>query len=436
MDDELRQIYNDPNINTSSAKRLYQAVKDKDLKVTMAQVKDFIEKQGAFQKTKTFKAQRKLFSSIVAPRPGSNLQIDLMELRKRYKLKGKPKSYVLNVVDIHSRKAWSVPLPKKTSKGVTAAMRKILDEIARDQTRYRGKTSVVKNINSDNGTEFTSDVFQKLLRDRKINHYMSDPKDYAKNAIVERFNRTLRRIMLVDKTQRGGTPFTPDDIERYAKNYNMDVHSTIKAKPELVYQLKEKNQQKYVFPDFKLKNGDRVRTLNKNALFDKGTYEYSDKVYTIVRKEKNRYVLDGLKKKFMGYELLLVKDVQEAPGYDVVLAQANREAELQDEEQERTERAMNREGLEPAAESNVSRKRRAEVPKVGRRIQVAWGKNNPITKSARDKTITSADWHTGKVVSSTGSIKYDDDGKTYKHNFGDRDASRGDFIERRHWRYL
>ena len=43
----------------------------------------------------------------MAPRPGSNLQIDFMYLRGPYKLKGL--GQVLNIVDIHSRRAWSIP---------------------------------------------------------------------------------------------------------------------------------------------------------------------------------------------------------------------------------------------------------------------------------------------------------------------------------------
>ena len=91
-----------------------QAASDRGVKATMKQVEAFILKQSAFQKTKTFKAPKE-FNSIIAPRPGSNLQIDLMELKgKKYKMKDT--KYLLNVVDIHSRKAWSIPLPNKKVK--------------------------------------------------------------------------------------------------------------------------------------------------------------------------------------------------------------------------------------------------------------------------------------------------------------------------------
>eukprot|EP01051_Picozoa_sp_SAG22_P000853 SAG22_NODE_27_length_29018_cov_465.809646_36_plen_86_part_00 len=59
------------DINTSSAKWLYDAAKERGVKTTMAKVKDFFAKQQAAQVTKIFK-KPKDFNSIIAPRPGSN----------------------------------------------------------------------------------------------------------------------------------------------------------------------------------------------------------------------------------------------------------------------------------------------------------------------------------------------------------------------------
>ena len=83
-----------------------------------------------------------------------------------------------------------------------------------------------------------------------ITMYTSDPKDFAKNGIVERFNRTFRRLMLVDKAQNNNKQQTRDDVARHIRNYNNDIHSTIKARPEHVWLLKDKNKQKYKFIDF------------------------------------------------------------------------------------------------------------------------------------------------------------------------------------------
>jgi len=360
FDEELRKIYYDKTVNTSSAKRLKQAASDRGVKATMKQVEAFILKQSAFQKTKTFKAPKE-FNSIIAPRPGSNLQIDLMELKgKKYKMKDT--KYLLNVVDIHSRKAWSIPLPNKKSEGVAKEMSDLIDKITEEQKKLRGiplnkkikgkLVSHVKSINSDKGTEFESADFKEMLEKKhdkygfKIRMFVSDPKDYAKNVIVERFNRTHRRSMVVYKEQNNNTPLTRANIAQITDNYNNDLHSTIKAKPNMVYDLKDKNKQKYKFIDFKLSKGDQVRTLDKLALFEKGTYKYSDKVYTIEAKEGKKFRLEGLKKLYMGYELLLVKDVDNSPGYDQILNDANVEDELKEAEQDRVERAITKDTLE------------------------------------------------------------------------------------------
>jgi hypothetical protein len=175
FDSELREIYYDKTVNTSSAKRLKQAASDRGVKATMKQVEAFISKQSAFQKTKTFKAPKE-FNSIIAPRPGSNLQIDLMELKgKKYKMKDT--KYLLNVVDIHSRKAWSIPLPNKKSEIVTKEMSDLIDKITEEQKKLRGipitkkikgkLVSHVKSINSDKGGEFESAVFKDMLEKKR-----------------------------------------------------------------------------------------------------------------------------------------------------------------------------------------------------------------------------------------------------------------------------
>ena len=97
----------------------------------------------------------------------------------------------LNVVDINSRKAWSERLPSKGAADVTSAMRKIFKDIQSD-----GK--VVKNLNTDSGKEFLNKNFKNLLDtffDDPIEHFTSNPKDFAKNGIVERFNPHYRFLV-------------------------------------------------------------------------------------------------------------------------------------------------------------------------------------------------------------------------------------------------
>ena len=48
---KLKELYYDPNENTSSANRLYEAAKRNKIDVTMKQVQAFIKNQAAYQKT-------------------------------------------------------------------------------------------------------------------------------------------------------------------------------------------------------------------------------------------------------------------------------------------------------------------------------------------------------------------------------------------------
>jgi hypothetical protein len=462
----LKEIYYDPDKNTSSIKRLYdQARKDPTIKqssplsktLTLKVVKEFVEKQGAYQRTKTFVKPRE-FSSIIAPRVGSNLQTDLMFFKYPYKVKGMDNS--LNVVDIHSRRAWSVPLKNKETKTVTDAFRKILEEVTEDQRRIQKKGKdyhVVQSVNSDNGKEFVSQMFQDLLQEYSIDHYKSDKEDFAKNAIVERYNRTLRRHMIVDKAKQSNKIFVPSDITRMVKNYNKDLHSTIKAIPMEVYEGEAKNNQVYKFKKFNFKKGDKVRTLDKNALFAKGTYSYSKAIYEIVGIEQRtdarsnanqstnkRYILENIKtkkkldKKYLGYEMLLTNSVEESDSYDVNLAGANDDQEAQEAEDALALQRLNRDIGSVAPNARQSR----DLPKfkVGDKIQVKWNRDGDlIDKGALDEGTSLAGSKFFNAVirgysprTKLHKVYYPEDRKTYQHNFSKPDED--DFIRRPYWR--
>ena len=327
----LREIYYDPETATDSVASLRAVAKEAGLQVTVKEATQFLNEQTSYQITKDFKTKAKLFSSIIAPRPGSNLQIDFMFLKKPYNIPGFSGA-LLNVVDIHSRRAWSFPLKSRAASLYVPELRKLFNSInahgeakRREQLEAAGikpttaNLRTVQSINSDN--EFIAEPFVRLLADLGITQYKSEVLDFAKNAIVERFNRTLRKLMKSDKPRRPNGVFTKDDILRYTRIYNKRPHSTIKAKPIDVYEYRAVNNQKYRFVNYNIQVGDKVRTLNKNALFEKGTYAWSPRVYTVLRKEKKRYYLNddnAQKASYLGYELQVVNRAEDPPGYTVV----------------------------------------------------------------------------------------------------------------------
>ena len=107
------------------------------------------------------------------------LQIDLVDMsdisstNENYK-------YLLACVDVFSRLAFVIPMKNKQTSTIIEAAKEVFDLTEPDI------------INADNGSEFTSKDFQKLLKDRGIDINYVDVGDHHKLGIVDRFVRTLR----------------------------------------------------------------------------------------------------------------------------------------------------------------------------------------------------------------------------------------------------
>jgi hypothetical protein len=213
----------------------------------------------------------------------------------------------LNVVDVYSRKAWSEPLTNKTAKATAEAFKKIL---------FFG---IPEQVQSDQGSEFMG-AFKNLMKEKGIELKFVEPGNKTKQAIVERFNGTLRdkidRYLVGHNTNR-----FIDVLPKLISNYNNTVHRTIKATPNQVWKgLKEPgnlidnevrmNQATSLVNQFNV--GDQVRVLNKprgkqgqpvEQTFVKGRRKYSDKVYTIDRIEKFMIFVEGKDSPYKFYEV-------------------------------------------------------------------------------------------------------------------------------------
>lgn len=107
---------------------------------------------------------------------GDTLEADLIELPKDKGMK-----YCLTAIDIFSKVAYARPLKTKTGQEVTQAMRSILLQ----------STRPIKNLHVDMGKEFYNANMTRLLEVHHINRYSTFSTKKA--AIVERFNRTLKK---------------------------------------------------------------------------------------------------------------------------------------------------------------------------------------------------------------------------------------------------
>ena len=133
----------------------------------------------------------------------------------------------------------------------------------------------------------------------KIYHIHS----HLKAVIIERFNKSLRELMMKEFVKNNNTVWyniLPDLI----KTYNNRYHSTIKMKPKKVNKLNERHIKNTVYnyditnknPKFKISYFVRI-SLKRRALFDKpsGNIKWSEQLYEIYKINKSNVITYQLK---------------------------------------------------------------------------------------------------------------------------------------------
>lgn len=301
MDDIIRQVYYDPKTGFTSLNKFYRTVKEKNPRITLQQVKSFLDKQETYQVNREDK-KPKTFTSIYAPKPFYNFQIDII-IYDRFEIDNY--KYILCVVDTYSRYAVCKALTNRENPTIV----KTIDDI------FKEMGGVPERVNCDN--EFNTTLINNFWKKNNIRVYYSDPEEINKNSIVERFNRTLITLLQKFRTATQGRRKWYKYLSDLADNYNNNIHSTIKEKPKEVFDGKVKSRQIINVVDYTpFENGEKVRIRIIKKVFDKGSeINYSNEVYTVRRKEGNKYFLkdeDGndLSKGYKPYELRRASEIQ------------------------------------------------------------------------------------------------------------------------------
>ena len=186
--------------------------------------------------------------------------------------------YLLNVIDIFSRYAWSVPLQDKTGTSITTALKSL----------FKNRKPIT--IQSDKGTEFVNSSVQQYLKRQGVSFHTTHNPD-IKGAIIERFNRTLKTRMFKYFTKNNTYRYL-NVINNLLVGYNNSVHSTIgmapsKVNPSNIYSVWQKmNSLRSKIPEgrAKFKVGDLVRITKEKVKFAKG-YEqtFSTEIFRVVK---------------------------------------------------------------------------------------------------------------------------------------------------------
>ena len=190
---------------------------------------------------------------------------------RQYEKQNKGFKYLLTVIDVFSKFAWTIPLKAKTGKQMIELFENIFKE------------RKPKKIWTDAGKEFINKDFKKFLSDNEIELYQT--YNEGKAVVIERFNRTLKEKMWRYFTETNSNKYL-DILPKLIFDYNNMIHSTIKMTP--IEGSKAKNKHKITYtsvvnkekPKFKI--GDRVRIYKYKKLFSKG-YEtnWTEEIFVV-----------------------------------------------------------------------------------------------------------------------------------------------------------
>ena len=176
--------------------------------------------------------------------------------------------YILAMIDSFTKMVRLVPLRTKDTKTVTA---KILHVFNFDKPKY---------LRVDAGGEFISKQFTSMCKDQGVKLYIA--MEPIKCAMIERFNRTFKRI-LVQIMEKNNTIRWIDHIREAIDIYHSRWHRSIKMSPNEADQdenqdkIHEININKYIKFDRKIllkirnppkfKRGQIVKMFKKKGIF-------------------------------------------------------------------------------------------------------------------------------------------------------------------------
>ena len=275
------------------------------------EVVDYLSGQDAYtlhKPTRRRFARRRTYSKGIA----DLYQIDLSDL-SNLSTYNDGYRYLLNCIDVFTKRAWSVPVKTKTGREVSNAFERILDD------------RPCNMVQSDKGTEFVNSTFQSMLRRRGIKFYTSENED-IKAAVVERFNRTLKEKMYRYFTSKHTRRYT-DILQDLVYAYNHTHHRSIGMAPADVTADNEDIVRARLYPvqtkllDWKFKVGDKVRIVMQRRPFQKGYIgNWSEEIFVVTARMPTAPVTyklkdltgDAIKGTFYSDELQIVSKLDDA----------------------------------------------------------------------------------------------------------------------------
>lgn len=257
----LSDIYLDPRNPGSfgGVKRLY---KSQNI-ASLGEVRRYLSSTPAYTRHKQHYSRFRR-RKVMVPCPNYLWQADLVFMQK-YRRFNNGYLYILTVIDAFSRRAFAIPIERKTGAEVIRAFEKIF-------SAYPHKPVFLE---CDQGKEFFNNSFKKFLAKFKIRLY-NNFSDF-KACIVERFNQTLQKRLSKYFTYSGSYRYI-HVLNDIVKSYNDTVHRTIGMRPIDVNLENQNDVWMRIYKDIysipckkpNIRVGDLVRLSKLKQKFEKG----------------------------------------------------------------------------------------------------------------------------------------------------------------------
>jgi len=205
----------------------------------------------------------KQYLPIVAAYPGDCFQMDIMVYNRfeydRYK-------YILTCIDVYSRYAQAIPMkPNKSDELVPAVINMFKEKMGK----------IPKHLNVDQEL-WKNNQLQTIYKDKDIKVYPSVKGEVNKNAIIERFHRTLAKYLMQYRIEMDDENW-PSYLDKVLDYYNNKVNRGTGYTPIQLYTGQIPNyypitkyiKMKAALP-FNFKVGQYVLVLTNKERFAKG----------------------------------------------------------------------------------------------------------------------------------------------------------------------
>ena len=213
---------------------------------------------------------------------------DLVDM-SQYSKMNRGYKYILTNIDVFSKIAYAYPIKSKKIQDIKPCFEKIF------------KKNKPNYIWSDKEPAFFSKEMQQFFKNNNVKIYNTN--SHLKAVVVERFNRSLRELMMKEFVKNNYTIWY-NILPKLIKLYNNRYHYTIKMKPIQV----NKNNEKYIKENIytydktskirKFEIGDLVRiSLKRRELFDKASsnIKWSEELFKIHSINKSNVITYKIK---------------------------------------------------------------------------------------------------------------------------------------------